>query len=259
MIGGAAERSIRTVKPVVAWSIALTALCLGHAPCRADGTVLASVSTVDRPGSAWQRAGLPRQTKPWTRFSVVHVDGEPVLQLDADNSYGNLVQLVPDGALKPGGSAGPVLSWRWRVLQPNPAADLQHKDGDDTPVKVCAMFDMPLAAVPFLERQLLRLLRERSGEALPTATVCYVWDAKLAPGTVLDNAFTRRMRMIVLQGPQAPLRSWQAQQRNLGADFLQLFGQESRAVPAVLAIAVGADADNTHARSQAQVADLALR
>jgi hypothetical protein len=239
--------------------IAMVALALGPTPCHADGPMLASLATVERPGTPWQRIGLPRQTKPWTSFSVVQVDGDPVLQLDADNSYGHLMQLLPEGAVKQPAQGGQVLSWRWRLLQPNPAADLQRKDGDDTPVKVCAMFDMPLAAVPFFERQLLRLARERSGEALPTATVCYVWDARLPPGTVLDNAYTRRVRMIVLQGPQAPLRTWQSQQRDLAADFLHLFGKESRTVPAVLAIAVGADADNTQGRSQAQVADLVLK
>ena len=191
---------------------------------------------------------------PWTGFSVVNVGSEPVLQVDADKSYGNLLHLLPEGT--PG--AGRVLSWRWRVLQGNPDADLRRKDGDDAPIKVCAMFDMPLSAVPFFERQLLRLARERSGEPLPTATLCYVWDAKLAPDTSADNAYTRRVRMIVLQGPQAPLKAWQAERRDLAADFVRLFGPESRAVPALLGILVGADADNTQAQTQAQVTDLVL-
>ncbi len=216
---------------------------------------LAPLSAIDRPGTPWQRAGLPRQSMPWTGFSVVNVGSEPVLQVDADKSYGNLLHLLPEGT--PG--AGRVLSWRWRVLQGNPDADLRRKDGDDAPIKVCAMFDMPLSAVPFFERQLLRLARERSGEPLPTATLCYVWDAKLAPDTSADNAYTRRVRMIVLQGPQAPLKAWQSERRDLAADFVRLFGHESRAVPALLGILVGADADNTQAQTQAQVTDLVLQ
>lgn len=231
----------------MAWGLASAAGPVTLAP-------LAPLSSIERPGSPWQLAGLPRQTKPWTSFSVVNAGTEPVLQVDADNSYGNLLHLLPDGT--PG--AGRVLSWRWRVMQGNPEADLRRKDGDDTPIKVCAMFDMPIAAVPFFERQLLRLARERSGEPLPTATVCYVWDAKLAPGSSTANAYTHRMRMIVLQGPQSPLKTWQSESRDLGADFLHLFGHESRAVPPVLAILVGADADNTHAQTQAQVTDLVL-
>ena len=177
-----------------------------------------------------------------------------MLQIEADNSYGNLLHPVPADA-----SARRLLSWRWRVDKPNLDADLTRKDGDDSPIKVCALFDLPLSAVPFVERQLLRLARERSGEPLPAATVCYVWDAKLAVGTVIDNAFSRRIRMIVLQGPQAPLRQWQAQQRDLAADFLLLFGAESQVVPPLLAIGVGADADNTHTRSLAHASDLVLQ
>jgi hypothetical protein len=230
------------------------ALALAADQGHAGPPVLAPLSGTDRPGSPWQRAGLPRQTKPWTVFSVVTVGAEAVLQVDADNAYGNLLHLLPEDTP----ATGRRLSWRWRLLKPNPAADLLRKDGDDTPIKVCALFDMPISAVPFLERQLLRLARERSGEPLPTATVCYVWDARLPPGTTVNNAFTRRMRMIVLQGPQAPLQTWQAEQRDLAADFLLLFGKESPTVPPLLGIAVGADADNTHARSQAQVTDLVL-
>jgi len=216
--------------------------------------VLAPLGGADRAGSPWQKAGLPQQKKPWTRFAVVQLEGEAVLQVDADNSYGNLVHPVPEAA-----SALRRLSWRWRVDLPNPEADLRRKDGDDVPVKVCAMFDVPMAEVPFVDRQVLRLARVRGGENYPSATVCYVWDARLAPGTQLDNAFTPRMRMIVLQGPQSPLHTWQAQQRDLAADFLLLFGKESRNVPPLLGIGVGADADNTHLHTQAHVADLVLQ
>ena len=215
---------------------------------------LAPLTQSDRPGSPWKRAGLPAQTKPWTRFSVVTLDGERVLQVEADNSYGNLLHAVPAAA-----SSKRLLSWRWRVDEPNLKADLRTKAGDDLAIKVCAMFDLPVAAVPFFERQLLGIAMDRAGEALPAATVCYLWDSQLPAGTVLDNAFSRRIRTIVLQGSAAPLRSWRAEKRDVAADFLKLFGDESKVVPPLIGVAVGADADNTHLRSLAHVADVALQ
>jgi len=113
--------------------------------------------------------------------------------------------------------------------------------------------------VPFFERQLLRLARTRSAEPLPAATVCYVWDATLPAGTTLPNAYTRRVRYLVLRGAAEAAGTWQAEHRDLGADFLRLFGDESPQVPPVTGVAIGADADNTHGQGLAFVADLVLQ
>ena len=120
------------------------------------------------------------------------------------------------------------------------------------------MFDLPLPAVPFLDRQVVRLARAHSAELLPTATVCYVWDAHFPPGTALDNAFTRRIRIIVLRGADTPLTSWHSERRDVHADFLRLFGDEAREVPPILGVGIAADADNTQGRSLAYVADVVL-
>lgn len=207
----------------------------------------------DAPPAPWHFVGLPQQTKPWTRFVPVTLEGQRVLKIEADASYGNLVHPLHEES-----GAPHRLSWRWRLDEPNPQADLTRRGGDDSPVKVCAMYDLPLSAVPFVERQVLRVARMRSGELLPAASVCYVWDAKLAAGAVLPNAFTRRIRFVVLEGPQAPLHQWLAEKRDIDADFLRLFGDEAQAVPPLMGIAIGADADNTRAHSVAHLADLVL-
>lgn len=202
--------------------------------------------------SGWRPVGLPQGKAPPSRLAPVTVDGARVLELQAEASYGTLVHDLPSGA------AAGTLSWRWRLLQPNPAANLREKAGDDSPLKVCASFDLPLAAVPFGERQLLRLARTVSGQDLPAATICYVWDSRRAAGTALDNVYSRRMRWLVLRGPDAPPGAWQAERRDLAADFLKLFGDESRTVPPLKAIIVGADADNTGGRSLAQIGTMRL-
>ncbi|MBK8864674.1 MAG: DUF3047 domain-containing protein [Betaproteobacteria bacterium] len=144
------------------------------------------------------------------------------------------------------------------MQQPNAAADLRSKSGDDTAVKVCLSFDLPMSAVPFVERQLLRLARSRTGENLPAATLCWVWAGTEAHGARLDNAYSRRVRTIVLRnGSDAPGR-WHSESRDVAADFLRAFGDESATVPPLTAVIVAGDADNTGARSVAHVADLAF-
>ena len=209
--------------------------------------------TADNPASPWRVVGLPRQTKPFTRFSVQMLDGQRALRVEAQASYGNLVH-----ALDPAPEPARRLAWRWRLDEPNPAADLRRKDLDDSPIKVCALFDLPNSALPFVERQVLRLARLRSGEDLPSAVLCYVWDSRLPSGTVLDNAFSRRIRVIVLRGADAPLRTWVSEQRDIAADFLRLFGDEAKMLPALVGVAVGADADNTQGRSLAWLGSITL-
>lgn len=232
--------------------LALGLAALGMA-ARADGPLLVQPAGAgDTPVPPWHVVGLPQQTKPFTRYSVVDLDGRRTLRVEAQASYGNLVHPV---AIPPDGHR---LRWQWRVDVANPAVDLRRREGDDSAIKVCALFDLPLSAVPFVERQLLRIARLSSGEALPAASVCYVWDARLPPGTVLDNAYSRRIRMIVLRGPEASLHAWQAEQRDVWADFRRLFGDEAQTVPPLEGVAIAADADNTKGHSVAYVGAITL-
>ena len=206
------------------------------------------IGSASEPPAPWRVVGLPQQAKPLTRFSLAQIDGKRVLRVEADQAYGNLVHPLE-------GTRAGTLSWRWRVDQPARGADLQRKSGDDVALKVCAFFDMPMAQVPFVERQLLRLASSRAGEKLPTATLCYAWDATLPQGTLLRNAYTHRVRYIVTHGTP---KSWREETHDLAADFERAFGDESREVPALTAIVIGADSDNTGSHSIGYVSDLHL-
>lgn len=199
----------------------------------------------------WQVAGIPKQVMALTRFEAALVEGQRVLRVDAQDSYGNLVHRLGDTAAR-------TLSWRWRVDQPNLAANPRHRAGDDAAVKVCAMFDLPLSAVPFGERLMLRWARFLTGEELPAANLCYLWDNQLAPDTAMPNVYSKRLRFIVLRGSGSIAGQWSNERRDLHTDFLRLFGDEVRQVPPLRAIAVTGDADNTHGHSLAYVADLVL-
>ena len=204
------------------------------------------------PPAPWKPVGLPQQRQPMTRFTQVELDGRRALRVEANDAYGNLVH--------PFAWAGPTLqlAWSWRVDRLIEGADLRSKKGDDVALKVCVLFDLSLDRVPFVERQLLRLARRRTGEDLPAATVCYVWDAQLPAGTPLDNAYTRRVRYLVLQSGSAGPNEWRLERRDVAADFIALFGDESRQMPPVIAVAVGADTDNTHGHGIGHLGALAL-
>lgn len=208
----------------------------------------------DAPAPPWREVRLPEQTLPHTRFAIVALDGERVLRLESPASYGNLVHELA----RPAGAA-PVLSWRWRLDRPVAGADLRRKSGDDAALKVCVLMEAPLERVPFVERQQLRLARWLSGESLPSATLCYVWDPALEPGSVLPNAYTRRVRWWVLQGRGSPLGVWRTEARDLRADVLRAFGDELAELPPIQAVLVGADADNSGGHGLGYAAEIMLR
>jgi hypothetical protein len=239
--------------------IALAAVlisCVAGLALAAEGTNLLTDfgSAPGTPPSPWRFVGLPNQSKPKTEFRVIAQEGARALEVKADESYGNLVHDLSGASSK-----ARTLSWRWRIEQGNPAGDPNTRSGDDHPLVVCVMFDLPLSAVPFTERQTLRAARMSSGEDLATATLCYTWDERLPPGTVLDSPFTRRVRNMVLRGTGEPLQQWRQEQRDVHADFLKLFGDESTAVPPLLSVAVSGDSDNTHRHTLALLSDLVLR
>ena len=197
---------------------------------------------------AWHLSGLPgQQAAPVTRFEFNSLAGEPALQLTTHKSYGVLAH---DWS----GPTTAELTWRWRVDQPLEQADLAIKKGDDAAVKVCVMFDQPLADIPVLQRAALALARAATGQAVPNATVCYVWDQRYPAGTSGANPYSARVRYMVLDG--ARLNQWTTQRRRVSEDFQRLFGSESAVTPPVTTVAVGADSDNTQGHSVAYVSQL---
>lgn len=215
---------------------------------------------------AWRFVGFPPQHTqlPPTRFEAGVAEGMPALRVDTQSSYGTWVfrWATPQQL-----AAQTRLTWRWRVDQPlnggTAPANLLSKAGDDAALKVCVMFDHPLARVPFLERTLLRVARGISSEPLPAATVCYVWDPVLTPGTTGANPYTRRVRFVSLGGPLAALGQWATESRDVAADFLHLFADElgtdpAAAVPPMTAVLLGADSDNTASTSTGWITQVTL-
>jgi hypothetical protein len=199
---------------------------------------------------AWVVSGLPAdKAVPRSRFSLVPLAGDTVLELSTNASYGVISHAW----------AGPVpqyLSWRWRLERGLPLADIATKRGDDAALKVCVMFDQPLADIPFGQRAALSLARAVTGQALPAATLCYLWDSRYPAGSSGANPYSARVRYLVLDGPASPSGQWVTQRRNVTEDFARLFGQESRSTPPVIAVAVGADSDNTGGQSLAYLTQL---
>ncbi|MBP9684402.1 MAG: DUF3047 domain-containing protein [Rhodoferax sp.] len=198
---------------------------------------------------AWQLSGLPDRKQPLTHFDWRVQGDEAYLQVRTEASYGVLTHAWQ-------GAPPTELAWRWQLVQPLTQADIATKAGDDAAIKLCVMFRQPLQDIPLLQRAALSLARTVTRQDLPSATLCYLWDSRYAAGSLQPNPYTARVRSIVLNGKESATGVWVAQQRHIADDFMRLFGSESSTLPPVMAIAIGADSDNTQGRSEARLSGL---
>lgn len=220
----------------------------------AAGPSAFSSATATQAPAPWQVVGMPeRYAKPVTQFDLTDLDGSRVLRVKADKSWGSLVHPVTE-PVKP----NTLLRWRWRLDQPLAKSDIHAKTTEDGVLKVCLSFDMPANNIPSGERAIFKLAQFFSKEKIPTATLCYLWGGEEQIGYEQASLFTARVRFIVLANKSTPLKTWVNNERNIYADFLKVFGQEVVIVPALIAIIIGADADNTLGSGLGYVGDVQL-
>ncbi len=106
----------------------------------------------------------------------------------------------------------------------------------------------------------MRRARASAKRHLPAASVCYVWESALPIGTRLENPFSKRLRYWVLRQGVAQPGQWFEESRNLGKDFLELFGDESQdVIPPLLGISIGGDSDNTQGESVSWITGISHR
>lgn len=197
----------------------------------------------------WELTTLP--DVPPADLQVVDEDGERVLRVRAAAAAASLTR---DGGWDP--QSLPWLHWRWRVDRVVEAADLRRKEGDDYAARLYVFFDVPLEALPFVDRTKIRLGRWLYGERLPTAALCYVWDNDNPVGTTAPNPYTDRVRMIVLRNRDDSVGEWVGERRNVAEDFMAAFGM---APVSISGIAVSADTDQTGESVTAWFGDIEAR
>ena len=254
MTGRSTTRVVKKLTWLVAYVRKLGLMVCLSLSANAQAVELSPVTAASGnvPPPPWHVVGLPeRYAKPWTQFDVTNLDGKRVLRVQAHKAYGNLVHKW----------SGPAssLQFKWRLDTPLLRANLKDKNTEDIALKVCVSFDLPVDSIPASERAKFKLAQFFSPDKLPTATLCYIWDHTLPVGNELRSPYTGRVRYIVVNSGEAQLKTWQEHQRNIAADFLRSFGQEASTVPAVTAIIVGADSDNTGDSSLGYVADISVQ
>ena len=196
--------------------------------------------------AAWVHQTLPSVERA-NRFDIVKDGGVSVLRVISDRSASSLLAVQRVDL-----AATPLLRWRWRVSRPVSASDLRRKAGDDYAARVYVLFDLPSERLSVGDRMKMMTARLLYGSDLPAAALCYVWGTAQSVGESGWNAYSDRLRMIVVDSGATHAGQWREVVRDVAADFRAAFGDP---LMPVTGVALGADTDNTGERVEARFAD----
>ena len=107
-------------------------------------------------------------------------------------------------------------------------------------------------------RAKMKLAKILYGAELPAAAICYVWDNRYPPGTSAWNAYSERLRMVVVESGAARAGQWVEAARDVDADFRAAFTDWKGPTPRISGVAIAADTDQTHEAVTAWFGDLRL-
>jgi hypothetical protein len=200
----------------------------------------------------------PQQWQPWiisrfnrrTDYRIVELDGARVLKAHSMQAASGLLQEIAADPVET-----PYLRWQWKVPQLLPGADLSTRGMDDSPVRIIVSFDGDHGKLDVEDRAMASMVKLFSGREMPYATLMYVWDNKLPVDVMLDNAYSTRAKMIVVESGAKRTGQWLSFSRDLVNDFRRAFGEEPGKI---ISIGVMTDSNRTETEAIAYYGDIAL-
>ena len=216
------------------------------APIGASAWALASDAPQTRqvsPGlhPGWLHLKLPG--KQVNQFTPVVEDRRIAMLVQSDTSASLLRQQVHVASHELGS-----VKFSWKVPELIAQADMALRHADDSPVRIVLAFEGDRSGFSDKNAMLSELSHTLTGEPLPYATLMYVWCNTRAPGSVIVNPRTDRIRKIVVESGAKNLNQWLDYDRNIRADFEKAFGEPPGAL---VGIGIMTDTDNTHSMAKA--------
>jgi len=185
-----------------------------------------------------------------TVYRLENYQGRTVLSANSKTSASGLAI-----KLKPRQAQNLWLKWEWKTIAPMPEADNAERNHDDAPLRLLVAFDGNKSKLGLKEKMNFEMASLISGQEMPYATLMYIWSGKTAVNTVLDNAHTSRIKMIVVDSGWEGLGDWRKHERDLAADYKRAYGENPGDV---IGIALLTDTDNTKSETRALYGDIEL-
>jgi hypothetical protein len=185
-----------------------------------------------------------------TLYRLENYQGRTVLAANSKTSASGLAV-----KLRPRSAQNLWLQWEWKAIGVIPQADNADSQHDDAPLRILVAFDGNKSKLPLKEKLTFEMASLISGQEMPYATVMYIWSGKNSVNTVLNNAHTSRVKMIVVDSGSDSLGEWRKHERDLAADYKLAYGE---APGNVIGIALLTDTDNTKSETRALYGDIEL-
>lgn len=185
-----------------------------------------------------------------TVYRLENYQGRTVLSANAKTSASGLVV-----NLRPRSAQNLWLRWEWRAAGSIPDADNAEQSLDDSPLRILVAFDGNKSNLPLKEKMNFEMANLISGQEMPYATLMYIWSGKTPVNTVLNNAHTSRIKMIVVDSGWGSINEWRKHERDLAADYQLAFGE---APGKIIGVALLTDTDNTKSEIRSLYGDIEL-
>jgi hypothetical protein len=186
-----------------------------------------------------------------TEYSLVEEEGTVVVKAVSEQSASGLTR-----ALSIDPAIYPVIQWRWKVNNVLDGGDVTRKDGDDYPARIYITFAFDPERVGVLQRLEYEAARLVFGPDVPYRAISYIWGSNSPVGTVVENPYTGRAMMFVVESGSEKLQQWVSESRNVYADYKTAFGEEPAKITGV---AIMTDTDNTRESTVAWYGDIIFR
>lgn len=196
-------------------------------------------AAADTPAGVWHHRTFPGKTPNQFAYSVVDGRHAMAVQSKAAASVWRKAVSVDPAHLS-------TLRFSWRKADLIPDADMGLRDKDDA-LRIVLAFDGDRSQLSARDHMLSELARALTGEEMPYATLMYVWSNQRDVGSIVVNPRTDRIRKLVLESGRGGLGQWLDYERDIRADYRQVFGEEPGRL---LAVGLMTDTDNTRGTVQ---------
>lgn len=147
----------------------------------------------------------------------------------------------------------PILTWRWRVWNTLPTADIRRFLANDAPARILVAFDAP-ASWGEQGKSRVRAAVD-SGIFPPARGIVYTWANREPRGAIVDWPSNEDAKQIVVESGNLNLGRWRTERVNVRNDYERLFGEPA---PEVLYVGLLTDTEQTFGQAVAYYDDIAL-
>ena len=199
------------------------------------------------PPAGWEPLTFPKIPK-HTDYEVVRDGDTLVVKAVSEAAASGLTHKITIDLSKT-----PILHWRWKAGNVIQKSDVARKDGDDYAARIYITFAYEPDKVSFGRKLKYNTGKLLFGSGLPIGAINYIWESKTPKDTIVDNAYTDFVKMIVVESGTEKTGQWVEESRNVYADYKKAFGEEP---PMISGVAIMTDTDNTGETATAYYGDI---